>query len=373
MNRLLISLVCMSRFVALVVAMCCLVAVPTVAAPLNVNAFASLGVFPSQSGTYTFSWNSQTGQPYLAGPAGTITGTTFGSVAVYAFDTITVSAGMVLLGGGNTPAVALLSKGDLTMSGRIDFRGGNGLQGTTVLNTTGTAGPGGNSGGYGGRGDGSGSVVGGGGGGGYGGAGGRGGQTPFFRTYYGAGGSSFGNLATSVEGGGNGGLGGHVLASIYNGAGGGGSGGVIELGANGLITIGGQGVLASGGNGGIGSTNASQPAGGGGGGAGGGVLIHGDFVSVLSSIDVRGGDGGISRDDSRAGGGGGGGGRVYVGYASGFSGSSNVLLSGGIGSGDALPGSAGVITAIPEPTNCGLILAGLWGTGLWVWGRRKRA
>lgn len=372
MSRHLVSCVCMPSVVTLVVAMCCLVAVPTVAAPLNVNAFASLGVFPSQSGTYTFSWNSQTGQPYLAGPAGTITGTTFGSVAVYAFDTITVSAGMVLLGGGNTPAVALLSKGGLTMSGLIDFRGGNGLQGTTVLNTTGTAGPGGNSGGYGGKGDGFGSVVGGGGGGGYGGAGGRGGQTPFFRTYYGAGGSSYGNLSTSLEGGGNGGLGGHVLASIYNGAGGGGSGGVIELGANGLITIGGQGVLASGGNGGIGSTNASQPAGGGGGGAGGGVLIHGDFVSVLSSIDVRGGDGGMSRDDSRAGGGGGGGGRVYVGYTSGFSGSSNVLLSGGTGSGDALPGSAGVITAIPEPTNCGLILAGLWGTGLWVWGRRKR-
>lgn len=346
-----------------------------VATPLNISSFVSLGAFPSQSGTYSVTYDVNTNSVRLVGPSTSIVAVQYNSTAVFTFDAISIPASMTIISSPGQKSIAFLSKSNITVDGLINIGGSAGLQGPGGALKSGTAGPGGGDDrGRGGEGSGWGSSVGGGGGGGYGGTGGRGGEKPSAggSHYYGGSGSNFGNLATTLLGGGNGGTGGHVLANIYYGAGGGGGGGAIELGAIGAVTIAGQGVLASGGNGGRGDQTVSQPAGGGGGGAGGGVLVHGDSVAFLSSIDVRGGAGGRSVDDSRAGGGGGGGGRVYVEYLSSLSGEGNVLLSGGTGSGDGLSGASGVLVAVPEPSTYALALVGLAFGGCSMWRRRKK-
>jgi hypothetical protein len=343
-----------------------------IASPLDVSDFASLGAFPSASGTYTF--NGGLSSPTLVGPAGTITGVMSGDSAVFTFDSIEVAAGMTLRGGAGNRNIAILSKTSIVLSGLIDFRGGNGSKGPAGVSASGTAGPGGAYSGFGGAGSGFGSTVGGGGGGGFGGSGGRGGDDSSSSFYYGGGGSSFGSLLTAVRGGGDGGVGGHVLSPIYYGAGGGGGGGGLELGAIGAITIAGQGVIASGGNGGRGEGSSSQPAGGGGGGAGGGLLVHADSVALLSTLDVRGGAGGRSLYASNlAAGGGGAGGRVYINYVSGLTGDlANVMLDGGASAGDGVAGSVGQLVVVPEPSTLILGACGITCAAWSVW-RRKAA
>jgi hypothetical protein len=342
------------------------------ATPLNPNDFASLGAFPTVSGTYTF--NGGLSSPTLVGPAGTFTGVVWGNSAVFTFDSIDVAAGMTLRGGSGSQSIALLSMTSISLTGLIDFRGSNGLRGPSGVSASGTAGPGGAYSGYGEAGSGFGSRVGGGGGGGFGGSGGRGGDNSSSSVYYGVGGSSFGDMLTTVRGGGDGGVGGHVLNPIYYGAGGGGGGGGLELGALDAITIAGQGVIASGGNGGRGEGGVSQPAGGGGGGAGGGLLIHADSVALLSTLDVTGGDGGTSLYAGDAAGGGGAGGRVYIEYVSGLTGDlSEVLIDGGASAGDGVSGSVGQLVVVPEPSTYVMALAGLACGGFSLFRRRKRS
>ena len=275
------------------------------------------GVFPTEAGTFTFDT-----RPTLTGPGittpirGTLSAT---GIAVFDFDAINVTGGQTFLGTGSLP-LALLSRTDATIAGRIDGSGqglnsgslggpGGGGGGSPFTGPGGQPGPGGGPGG-----GGPGvttlfvmppifaiSSTSGGGGGGFGGSGGAGG--PFDRPPGGLGGAPYGDLARQLQGGSGGG------GSYGPGAGG---GGAIEIGAVGPLTISGS-ILARGG----GSLFLWQL--GGGGGSGGGILLHANSVLLTGSLSAAGGDGsegfgptGGPGSTSVAPGGGGGGGRVTI-------------------------------------------------------------
>jgi len=330
------------------------------AGPLDPLGFPlSAQSFPTAAGTYTFNTRNLT----LTGPGNTsIQGTLSASgVAVFDFNSITVGSGQVFVASDNTdytlpppfstpapaPALALLSRGDITINGTINASasGSNPGAGGYPSSIYASGGPGEGQGG-GTDVNGNGSAPG---GGGFGGRGGNGAafiQTPpgqLFPSGGGAGGSPYGNLAVSLRGGSAGG----TFGSQYGQTLGGSGGGAIELGAIGGITIGGS-ILANG----IG------------GGSGGGIFLHGDSVALLSSgaLSVEGGSGL---------GGGGGGGRVLILVGEGgFSGDvGSINVSGGAagpGAGLGPLGDAGApgvitITAVPEPASLVLFGLGLLG------------
>jgi hypothetical protein len=336
------------------------------AGSLDPNAFPSLGASPTAVGAYTFNTSADV-SPTLAGPGGTINGVYFADVpghtiAVFDFDSIAIGSGMTFTGSGAN-VLALLSRGDVTLSGtgRIDVSGFGGGFGPP-----GEGGPGGGGGGDGqfyrpGIGNGPGGGSGSGGGGGFGGSGGSG-------STIGAGGSiSYGNLAALLQGGSGGGSGG--INSGAGGAGGGAGGGGLEIGAVGNLSIGGAGILTNGGDGGFG-------LGGGGGGSGGGLLLHADSVTLTSLLSAQGGSG---AHGSFLGGGGGGGGRMLIQTGNGgFSNSGTIdVLGGGPGSDGfgrvGRPGAVGVVTinVVPEPASIVILGTGVLGLVCYGWWKAR--
>ena len=100
------------------------------AGPLNPLDFplSDSGVFPTAAGTYTFDTSGLA--PTLSGPGGTVTGVLYSDVpghqiAVFDFNSITVSGGQVLVGPSpfvtsSAPPLALLSRSDVTIDGVIN-------------------------------------------------------------------------------------------------------------------------------------------------------------------------------------------------------------------------------------------------------------
>ena len=98
------------------------------AGPLNPLDFASLGSFPTEGGTFTFT----SGQfPVLEGPGTAVSGVVFNGIAVFDFSSITVASNQVFTGTGAFP-IALLSRGDITVNGLIDVSGTSGEGGLTI-------------------------------------------------------------------------------------------------------------------------------------------------------------------------------------------------------------------------------------------------
>jgi hypothetical protein len=339
------------------------------AGPLNPLDFASLGPFPTEGGTFTFT----TGPfPVLEGPGTAVNGVVVNGVAVFDFSSITVASNQVFTGTGDYP-LTLLSRGDITIKELIDVSGTAGGAGGSA---SGSGGPGG---GAGNSGSGSGGGPGGGfssSGGGFGGRGGAGGAQ---------GGAIYSDLTHVLQGGSGGGP--HAPP-------GGGGGGSLEVGAIGTITVGGNGIRADGGAGagGGGGFNAS------GGGSGGGILIHANTVTLTSILSDTGGRGGVS--STTGSGGGGGGGRVVIeaglggfqglgglidvsggdgnithgttfiggggggdvliqAYPGGISSIPSVNLAGGVGDLHGAPGSFTISTIVPEPASVALLATGV--------------
>ncbi len=321
---------------------------------LDPGTFSSLGTFnPSSNVVVNMTTRSMTGGV-------TATGVMSGDILVFTFDSFSLGAGYSISFSNvadNDDKIAFLSKGDMTISGNI------------YANASGTApGPGGRRGGTSqpevGQGTGGGQVGldagddDGAGGGGFGGAGGAHG--------YGApGGTTYGDLATALDGGSGG------ARSAYSSdtsAGGGGGGGALELGALGTTTLNnGCNIEAKGA---AGSNADLTPCGedGDGGGSGGGILIHGNVVTFNSGANVNasGGNGGNGDNDSNCGqtsgtgaggaGGGGGGGRIRIAYNGSGTNSGSAVAAKGTGGTDPGPygsypggdGSAGVVQFVQD-------------------------
>ena len=353
------------------------------AGPLNPGDFTPVGPFPTAAGTFTFNTSSLT----LTGPG--ITTPIQGSlsttgVAVFDFNAITVASDQVFVSQSplfnvTTPPLALLSRGDVTINGTINVSAPPFTSPPYSPLSGAPGGPGGfGSGGGPGGGSGGSEIPATGafsspGGGGFGGSGGNGGRValvpgspgppPGYQVIPsggGPGGSSYGDLAVSLQGGSGGGT--YVSRAGYSPGGGG--GGAIEIGAVGGIAVGGS-ILA---NGGGGANLLFGP--GGGGGSGGGIFLHGNLVTLSSSgvLSAQGGGGG------GFGGSGGGGGRVLIEVGpGGFSGDvSSINVSGGDSnflpppfpsgpfSGDGAPGVV-AINLVPEPASLMLLGIGLLG------------
>jgi hypothetical protein len=331
------------------------------AGPLDPNAFAPAGPFPTAAGTYYFDTTSVTLKATPLGPT-LLTGVVYNGIAVFDFSTITVNSSQEFVGTGTLP-LALLSRGDININGTIDVSAPTSL----FNNLPNSGGPGGfgNDSGPGAGTVGSASnlhVYAAPGGGGFGGPGGNGGLItpganglPIVHFAGGApGGSSYGNLALLLQGGSGGG-------SLNTRAGflaGGGGGGAIEVGAVGRIKIGGS-ILANGGNGLSG-------------GSGGGIFLHGDSVALSGVLSAEGG----SNDFGDDGGGGGGGGRVAIlTEPGGFTGSvGGINVSGGADSTFinnepfSADGAPGVVALIPEPASLVLVSIGMLGVLGGTWG-----
>ena len=250
-------------------------------------------------------------------------------VAVFQFDTINLSGG-TLTGTGALP-VALLSYGNVTLGGSIDFSNGGpggGAGGQPSGNGIG-GGPGGGHGGFGG------------GGGGFGGAGGAGsaGNEGDAR-----GGSAYGDLSQALQGGSGGGLGAFGRPGLAGGGG-------LQVGTLGDLTVLGDIRVNA-------LTTNSGDFSFAGGGSGGGVILSGRTVTLGGRLDANGGA-------SNFAGGGGGGGRILIDTGSGgFIGSLSSLSVLG-GQGQQTRGGDGTITfqtqAVPEPASALMLAAGALG------------
>ena len=257
----------------------------TSAAPLDPNAFASLGTLNPAAGTYAVTTG---GTPTLTVGAATYTGVVrsqgagLPEVAVFTFDNVNLASDVRINAGGPRP-LAILSRAGLTLGGTINAAAGAAADG----------GPG--AGGMG--------SLSGGGGGGFGGLGGNSGGFFDFGsgTVGGRGGTPYGDLASALQGGSAGG-------SDFNATGGTG-GGALELGSVGTITLAATARLQARGGDGVQTGDFMSGAGGG---SGGGLLLNASSVSVAGGARlVAAGGAGTSQDvGAPAGGGGGGGGRI---------------------------------------------------------------
>src|SRR5262249_51806010 len=144
-------------------ALCALTATLGHADPLDPTSFTSLGPSPFVSGTYEVDSSFDNPAPTIKQGTSVIAAGIFydptpadstnrDEIAVFAFDTIDLPAGVTLVGlrNANSRPVALLSKDAMTVGGLIDF---SGAQGQTVNDldpnggSGGAAGPGGGGGG----------------------------------------------------------------------------------------------------------------------------------------------------------------------------------------------------------------------------------
>ena len=297
-----------SRFVSrITIGLLALAAAPVAHAQiLDPNAFASLGDFTLNAGTYTIDTDALS----YAGNAGGILSS---GIAVFDFSTITIGTNATINVTGTHP-LALLSRSDFALGtgSSINLNGGMGGVGISNNHTggnpppadSGIAGAGGYAGSQG-PGGGSYGFSGGGGGGGFGGKGGNGYTSPSFGA---PGGQAYGDLKAKLEGGSGGGAGSYLQGTfglIASGGGGGGGGGALEIATIDRLSIEGS-FHADDGMGGSSSF-------GGGGGAGGGILLAGRRVEIATtgSLTARGGWGGSSTL-----GGTGGGGRITIQTAS---------------------------------------------------------
>jgi len=262
-----------------------LAALTAAANPLDPNAFTATGTNIVDTGTVAIDTTNLT-------MTGGYTGTVSNGVAVFAFDGLTLNNVSV---SGSRP-LALLSQGDLTLTGTLQIAGsgrnpgaGGGAGGEAAIN------------GYGPGGGISGEAWSwtAGGGGAFGGDGGEGGYWSGRRGY---GGSAYGSDTLSVLQGGSGGGGGDTIS-------GGGGGGAIELGAFGRLYL--SGAISA-----DGDTGQANSRSGGGGGSGGAILLHGGTGSTCSgTLSAAGADGGSQSNTDEGGGGGGGGRIVQYGYS----------------------------------------------------------
>lgn len=288
-------------------------AAPARAGVLNPLDFAALGDLSLGAGTYTI---DTAGAPTLRDSGNNVlfSGVSFAqsvpagspffgynpSIAVFAFNSVSVAPGVSINVSGDSP-LALLSHGSFLMDSTFAL--------PTVLNASGMdslpdtprggkGGPGGGNGGdagVGGVGPGGGRIgepgLGSrGGSAGFGGFGGPGPPTPP--------GVPYGDLNVALQAGSGGG---GSLGDLFGGgAGGGGGGGAVELGAVGSMVLNGA-VLANGGTG-LGHIRLSTVLGGGG--SGGGVRLHSDTITGTGVVSANGG--------GPRGGAGGSGGRILV-------------------------------------------------------------
>ena len=309
------------RRIAIEVTSVCLALTSMVAvqgAPLDPNAFTSLGTLDLSSGSLTFNTSTLSVSGAFSG-TGVLQpqGAGLPDIAVFTFDELAIENGVTLNLIGFRP-IAILSKGNAMIDQFININGGLPSGGGSIGGTARLGGGAGGNGqgatdpqnGSGPGGGGIGTPLPGdtdgysGGGGGFGGDGGNGGGLRF--DFLAPGGMAYGDLATALQGGSGGGGGIRKTQLSPNAGGGGGSGGAIEIGALGTVYVGLISIQ--------GGAGASVPSGGGGGGgSGGAVLLHGQTVTVAGGILADGGDGGASTDNTlSSGGGGSGGGRILV-------------------------------------------------------------
>jgi hypothetical protein len=323
-----------------------LVSSPSFAGPLDPLQFQSLGTLAlSTPGSYVVTTTGP--NPTLLAGTNVYTGVVFNGIAVFDFDSVSISSGTSLMatGGFFTRPVALLSRSTMTIGGTIDA--------SAII----VPGAGGNS--FAGMGEGGiriGDVVTGAGGGGFGGMGGSG--ATINGQGGGAGGSAHLDLGTLLQGGSAGGF-----NDVFSLAGGGG-GGAIELGATQGVTISGT----------ISASGQDVAPGVGGGGSGGGIFIHAPTVNLLGFLNVHGGRGSDGVDESHGpfitASGGGGGGEILVQYSSIYFNSGTINVQGGLGGvsagvgGVASAGSNGVFTSILVPEPSSLIMLGTSTLGL---------
>jgi uncharacterized delta-60 repeat protein len=324
---------------------------------LDANDFTSLGAFDPTSDvtidtsgvapTLTFGSTTIIGTTVLAQNG--VGNPTF-EIAVFTFSSFELDAGITLTATGSRP-LALLSQGDMRISGTIDVSAED-----FVIGTPGDPGAGGGRGGdfvlprdgddaagapsSGGGTLGPGGPLGGGSGSG-GGSGGIGGHGEVFGNPTGngtagsaPGGADYVDLTQAIQGGSGGSASGRGKNStnstpVVGGSGGGG----IELGAANKITITSTGqVLADGGNGDTGTSVVISGTGGGGGGAGN-ILLHGTSIEHAGLLSAKGGNGG---GGIHTGGGGGGGDIMLVRSNTGtILDNGTEIVTGGLGGGAA--------------------------------------
>jgi len=253
---------------------------PARAAPLDPNAFASLGTL-TPTGNVTI--NTDTLTLSVAGGA-TYTGVVQSQgagnpeIAVFSFGSVDVPASTTFSIAGSRP-LALLSQGEMLFSGNLSARGGSGVSRNTSPGI-GVAGGWNGGGGAGGGSNGAGGT-------GLGPGGGAGGSCTYVvcSNRYGPSGGSFGGLGAGpfpgpvygdlhliLDGGSGGGGGGSGNQSDDIGTGGGAGGGAIELGATGLLHFSGSVDVSGGGGGAPGS--------------GGGIRVNGSEVILADSYQL---------------------------------------------------------------------------------------
>ncbi len=335
---------CCSVFLA---ALLLLTAASAAHSQLDPNAYPSLGTLNISSGTLNINTDggpSMTGAASFGGLA--ITQNDGPQVAVFDFSSINIGPAVTVNISGSRP-FALLSQGNATIQTALYLPTNSGLFSNkpiaggyigayleygTDAESYAVAGQGG-----GGPGGGAALAANGAGGGGYGGKGGP--------TANGVGGLPYGNLFQTLQGGSGGGAVVQVGFGDGGDASGGAGGGAVEVVAVGTLTV---ATVAAIGSNGTGSTNGTNysPNYQAGGGAGGGILLSGGTgLTVTSTLDVRGGDGGDAAATSGTIATAGGGGRIALAGLSSYTLGSNPFtfnLNGG--NSTTGNGFAGVIT-----------------------------